>query len=278
LDIFVSHRVSAVFPGDWESVFRGSGYEFWALREFVTSDPFKAVDWKAVARTGKYYVREYLADSYFNLMILYDISKSVSFGRKELLQANIAASLAHSAAMGNNASGLILFADKVTRYIPPRTGWPHFRKILRAIVQAEPIRCDNTDMNAPLARLVHEVPESLTFILSDFMYMPESDYHFRQISHEKERHKVIAFRVAETSEIALPEGSNGLIPLYDYESGQEVLLDLSKRNTYNKRMKEHAEHVKDRLNRAGIDLLTLTPGDNFPLKINAFLRSVKVGL
>ncbi len=278
LDIFASHRVSAVFPGDWESVFKGSGYEFWALREFVASDPFKAIDWKAVARTGKYYVREYLADSCLNLMILYDISNSVSFGRKELLQANIAVSLAYTAAAGNNASGLIMFADKVTRYMPPQTGWPHFRKILRAIVQAEPTSCNKTELNSPLARLVHDVPESLTFILSDFMYDFELDYHFRQASHEQERHKIIAFRVAEASEMALPEGSNGLIWLYDYESGQQVLLDLSRWQTYNQKMKAHAEHIRNQLNRAGIELLTLTPEDDFPSKINAFLRSVKVAL
>ncbi len=74
LDIFINHRVNAPFPGDWESTFKGLGYEFWSLRELEPTDPFKNIDWKAKAKTGKYYVREYLAESYFNVMLLYDIS------------------------------------------------------------------------------------------------------------------------------------------------------------------------------------------------------------
>ena len=138
LEIFLHHRVNSPFPGDWESIYRGSGYEFWALREMASTDDVKNIDWKATARTGKYYVREYLAESYYNLMILYDISRSVSFGRKELVQANIAVSLAYSAIVGNNGCGLILFADDVVSFLPPRMGRPHFMQILNAIAEAKP--------------------------------------------------------------------------------------------------------------------------------------------
>ncbi|HPD60648.1 MAG TPA: DUF58 domain-containing protein, partial [Thermodesulfobacteriota bacterium] len=113
LDIFINHRVHSPFPGDWESTFKGLGYEFWSLRELGRGDPFSHIDWKATAKTGKYYIREYLAESYFNVMILYDISASVGFGRKELLQAHIAVSLAYSAISTNNGCGLIFFADEV---------------------------------------------------------------------------------------------------------------------------------------------------------------------
>ena len=139
LEIFVNHRVDSPFPGDWESIFKGSGLEFWALRKLEPTDSFKNIDWKATAKTGKYYVKEYLAESYYNLMILYDISKSVSFGRKELLQANIAVSLAYTAISGNNGCGLIMVADDIKKYVPARMGWSHFMKILTAIADAEPV-------------------------------------------------------------------------------------------------------------------------------------------
>ena len=77
LEIFINHRVHSPFPGDWESIFKGLGYEFWALRELEPTDSFKNIDWKAKAKTGKYFVREFLAESYFNVMLLYDISRSV---------------------------------------------------------------------------------------------------------------------------------------------------------------------------------------------------------
>ena len=268
LDIFLNHRTNSPFPGDWESIFKGSGYEFWGLRELEAWDSFKSIDWKATARTGKYFVREYLAESCFNLMILYDISKSVSFGRKELLQANIAISLAYTAAVTNNACGLILFADEVISYIPPKMGWTHFQQILTAIVQAEPADCPETNINTALTELVGKLPESLSFILSDFMYCFECEHSFERTG----RHEVKAIRVLEEFEDRLPPDSKGLISLYDYESGQSFLLDLSKWKLYNRKMEEMAKQIRYQLNIAGIDLLTLTPADNFTLKINGFMR------
>ena len=272
LDIFVNHRVDSPFPGDWESIFKGTGYEFWSLRELEPTDPFKNIDWKAKAKTGKYYVREYLAESYFNLMILYDISKSVSFGRKELLQANIAVSLAYTAVSSNNGCGLIIFADEVKAYLPPRMGWDHFMQILTVIAQAEPVACESTSINRALSKLANELPESLTFILSDFMYHFESEYSFQRTLHGTNKHEVNALQILEEFEVALPPDSTGLITLYDYESGEQILLDLSKWKAYNEEMKLKIEDTKYRLNKAGIDSLVITPADNVPLKINAFMN------
>jgi uncharacterized protein (DUF58 family) len=272
LDIFLTHRVDSPFPGDWESIFKGSGYEFWALRELEPFDTFKNIDWKATAKTGKYHVREYLAESYFNLMILYDISKSVAFGRKELLQANIAASLAYTATVSNNGCGLIMFTDEVKTYIPPRMGWSHFMEVLTAIARAETVSCKKTNINDAVTKLVNELPESLTFILSDFMYPFECEYNFQRTLHGTNKHEVKAIQVLEEYEAALPPGSKGLISLYDYENGGSILIDLNKWGTYNKQMRQKLETVKDRLNKAGIDLLIVTPEEDFPLKINAFMQ------
>ena len=77
----------------------------------------------------------------------------------------------------------------------------------------------------------------------------------------------------EDFEVNLPSGSKGLISLYDYETGDDILLDLSKWASYNKAMKQKLTDIKYRLNRIGIDMLTITPKDNFPLKINTFMKS-----
>jgi uncharacterized protein (DUF58 family) len=272
LEIFVKHRVHSPFPGDWESIFRGLGYEFWALRELERTDPFKNIDWKAKAKTGKYYVREFLAESYFNLMLLYDISRSVHFGRKELLQAHIAVSLAYSAILSNDGCGLILFADDIVEYIPPRMGRSHFMEILYAIAHAEPVACGATNLGVALTKLINEVPESLTFILSDFMYPLDFSYSFHHTVHGTNKHEVKAIQVLEEFEIELPPDAKGILPLYDYESGNTVALDLSKWKAYNDTMNRLRAATANRLNRAGIDLLTISPADDFVQKINAFMK------
>lgn len=272
LEIFVKHRVHTPFPGDWESIFRGLGYEFWALRELEPGDAFKNIDWKAKAKTGKYFVREFLAESYFNVMLLYDISRSVNFGRKELLEAHIAVSLAYSAVMSNDGCGLILFADDIVEYIPPRMGRSHFMEILNAIARAEPVECGATNLSIALTKLVNEVPESLTFILSDFMYPLDFSYSFHQTVHGTNKHEVKAIQVLEECEIELPAQATGIIQLYDYESGKTVALDLGKWNAYNDTMRRLRAATRNRLNRAGIDLLTISPADDFAQKINAFMK------
>ena len=272
LEIFINHRVHSPFPGDWESIFKGLGYEFWALRELEPTDSYKNIDWKAKAKTGKYYVREFLAESYFNVMLLYDISRSVQFGRKELLQAHIAVSLGYSAAMSNDGCGLILFADDIVQYIPPRMGRSHYMEILYAIANAEPVGCGATNLGVALTKLINEVPESLTFILSDFMYPLDFSYSFHRTAHGTDKHEVKAIQVLEECEIELPTGAKGILPLYDYESGRTVALDLGKWKAYNDTMSQLRINTRNRLNRAGIDLLTVSPEDDFAKKINAFMK------
>ncbi len=275
LEIFLHHRVQSPFPGDWESIYRGSGYEFWGLREMEPTDDVKNIDWKATARTGTYYVREYLAESYYNLMILYDISRSVSFGRKELMQANIAVSLAYSAIVGNNGCGLILFADDVVSFLPPRMGWPHFMQILQAIADARPVRCGTTKLDPALGKLVGEVPESLTFILSDFLFPFDCGYHFQRGLHGRNRHEVKALIVLESCEKELPAGAKGLMPLSDSETNETVFLDLSKWRAYNESREKWLAETGDRLGRVGIDSLVLTPEEDFRRKINAFMQGAR---
>ena len=272
LEIFISHRVHSPFPGDWESVFKGLGYEFWSLRELEPGDSFRNIDWKATARTGTLYVREFLAESYFNVMILYDISNSVRFGRKELLQAHIAVSLAYSAILSNNGCGLILFADDIVRFIPPRMGRSHFMEILDAIAHAEPVACGATNLGAALTKLINEVPESLAFMLSDFMYPLDFRYSFHRTAHGTDKHEVKAIQVLEECEIELPPHSKGILPLYDYESGRTVALDMGKWKAYNAAMSRLRLATKERLNRAGIDLVTISPADDFVRKIDDFMK------
>ncbi len=209
LEMFISHRVHSPLPGDWESIFKGLGYEFWALRELEHTDSFKNIDWKAKAKTGKYYVREFLAESYFNVMLLYDVSRSVHFGRKELIQAHIAVSLAYSAILSNDGCGLILFADDIVQYIPPRMGRSHFMEILNAIARAEPVNCRATNLTVALTELINEVPESLTFILSDFAYPLDFSYSFHHTVHGTNKHEVKAIQVLEECEIGLPPPGKG---------------------------------------------------------------------
>lgn len=277
LEVFVSHRVDSPFPGDWESIFKGSGYEFWGLREMEPGDSFRYIDWKATAKARKYMVREYLAESYFHLMILYDVSRSMSFGRKELLQANVAVSLAYSAIMANNGCGLITFADTVLDFLPPRMGLGHFLQIVNLVARSEPLPCRQTRLNPALTKLVNEVPESLTFVLSDFLFPWDCTFNFQRALHGTNKHEVKAIQVLERGECELPEGSSGMILLRDSETGEEILLDGAQARAYNRQRTDWLRTIRDEMLRAGIDHMVLTAEDDFRRKINEWIRAGAAG-
>ena len=273
LALAARRRVDTFPPGDWESVFKGAGYEFWGLREMAGEDAFRDIDWKATARTGRHVVREYLADSPFSLMILCDVSGSMSFGRKALLQANIAAALAWSAAASGNRCGLIIFADTVKQYLPPGMGTAHFQRIVSAVAGAEPLPFQAADLDVAFAHLAGRMDHSIAFVLSDFMAPFESRYSFRRTPRQPNGHEVYAVRVLEACEKALPEGSSGLVSLYDYETGERVLLDLGKWRAYNERVSELARELETRLRDSGITLATVTPSDDYFDQINRMMRN-----
>lgn len=271
LDIFLNHRTVGSFPGDWESVFRGTGYEFWGLREMERGDPYKQIDWKTRARTGRYFVREHLAESRTHFMILYDLSRSMAFGYKDLLQANIAVSMAYSAVMANNACGVIFFADDVVDEIPPKMGWEHFERLLMAIAQREPVVCRKTDIRPALGRLVHDLPESLTIILSDFLYPFDVPHRFGGSPGTARPHEVKAFQILADHEVLPPREAAGLLSLRDEETGAEAVVDLARWKATGADIESRMENQRQRLREAGIDVLTLTPSDDYPRKINAFM-------
>jgi hypothetical protein len=78
--------------------------------------------------------------------------------------------------------------------------------------------------------------------------------------------------VLEECEIGLPPGAKGIVPLYDFESGRTTTLDLARWKEYNDRMERLRLETRNRLYRAGIDLLTLSPADDFGEKINTFMK------
>ena len=145
-------------------------------------------------------------------------------------------------------------------------------EILYAIARAEPVACGATNLGVALTELINEVPESLTFVLSDFMYPLDFSYSFHHTAHGTTKHEVKAIQVLEECEIELPSGAKGVLHLYDYENGGTVAIDLAKRKAYNESMSRLHAATRNRLSRAGIDLLTITPAEDFAGKINAFMK------
>ena len=271
LDVFLDHRAASPFPGDWESVFRGPGYEFWGMRTMERGDSYKQIDWKTRAKTGRYFVREHLAESHAHLAILCDCSRSMAFGQKDLLQADIAVSLAYSAIAANNACGIVFFADGIVDAIPARMGLDHFERLLAAVAEQEPVACKKTDAKPALAHVIEALPESLTVVLSDFLYPFEAPRRFDGPPGMARPHEVKAIQILGDFETTPPIEASGLLALRDSETGRDIVVDLERWKAAGQKIERKLEKGRQRLRESGIDVLTLSPSDDWRTEINAFL-------
>ncbi len=257
--------------GDWTGVEKGTGYEFWGLRKYLPGDHCGHIDWKARARSGELYVREFLRDTAYTLMLLVDVSASMGFGQKRSLAQDIAASLAYSALQNSNPCGLLLFADRVIDYQAPNASARQYQRLLDMLQKSRPVNCQETRLQPAVDHLTTLLPSCLGIILSDFHGSPGSlnALHSSAAGGRSPSHEILALHLLEEVEWQLPE-LPGQVPLQDLETGEELSLDLAQQQRYRVAVHRWRQHRIKQLAAAGVDSTVIVSGrDNVQEKINA---------
>ena len=158
--------------GAYDSVFRGHGVEFSEVRAYQPGDPFQAIDWKVTARMGKPFIKKFVEERELTVLLAVDLSGSTDFGTrvrtKRDLSLELAALLGLAAARNNDRVGLLLFTDRVERWLAPRRGRGRLRQLLHVMASHRP-EGRGTDIGLALATAVRSLKtRSLVFVLSDF--------------------------------------------------------------------------------------------------------------
>ncbi len=142
LEITTRGMVNGVFSGEYHSIFKGRGMEFSEVREYQIGDDIRTIDWNVTARYGHPYVKVYEEERELTVMLLVDASSSGEFGTFERMKGEIAveicALLAFSAIKNNDKVGLIIFTDKIEKFVPPRKGKSHALRVLRELLYFRP--------------------------------------------------------------------------------------------------------------------------------------------
>ncbi|NQV15805.1 DUF58 domain-containing protein, partial [bacterium] len=142
IELSTRHLVNEVFGGEYHSVFKGRGMEFAEVREYIPGDEIRTIDWNVSARTGVPYVKLFEEERELTVMIMVDASASGAFGTRGQMKRNLAAELsavlAFSAVKNNDKVGLIIFTDRVEKFIPPRKGRSHVLRVIREVLNHEP--------------------------------------------------------------------------------------------------------------------------------------------
>src|SRR3989338_11438972 len=156
IEITTSRLVTDILSGQYESVFKGRGIEFDEVREYQPGDEVRSIDWNVTARIGHPYIKKFVEERQLTIMLLLDASGSCQFGSvnrlKSELTAEICAVLAFSAIKNNDRVGLIIFTDRIEKFVPPKKGLRHVLRVIREALYYKPVST-GTDIPAVLKYL-----------------------------------------------------------------------------------------------------------------------------
>lgn len=261
IDLKTRKAVNELFGGEYHSVFKGRGMNFSQVREYSYGDDIRAIDWNVTARMRKPFVKIFEEERELILMLVVDISASGMFGSADSLKreisAEIAALLAFSAVKNNDKVGLILFSDKIEKFIPPKKGRSHVFRIIRELLffKAE---SKGTSIESALEFLNNiQKKKAISFVISDFL---DSNYE-KGLQIVAKKHDLIAIDIFDKREHELPE--KGVYEFYDNESGKRMLVDLSSRSN----REAIRENVKNRI-AARTKLFRKNKVENISMDIN----------
>jgi uncharacterized protein (DUF58 family) len=225
IEIRTKGLVNHLFSGEYHSVFKGRGMEFSEVREYQYGDDIRSIDWNVTARFGHPYIKVFEEERELTVMLMVDISGSLMFGSvsktKQRVAAELSAILAFSALKNNDKVGLILFTDKIEKFVPPRKGNMHVLRIIREVLSFEP-EGNATNIKAALEFMNNAIKKrSIIFLLSDFL---DEDYE-KILRVVGKKNDLIGVVLDDRRENEIPP--IGLIKFTDAETGEERWIDTS---------------------------------------------------
>jgi len=243
-----------IFAGEYHSAFKGRGMAFSEVREYQYGDDIRNIDWNVTARFNHPYIKVFEEERELTVMLLVDVSGSREFGTavrfKKALMAEISAVLAFSATQNNDKVGVILFSDKVEKFIPPKKGRQHILHIIRELIEFNPEHTQ-TDVSVALQYLTNAIKKrSTAFVISDFV-SPQFEDALKIASR---KHDVVALRIYDAHEAKMP--AIGLVQFRDAETGHTLWADTSNarvRNQYEQHWKNIQQRLDETFRRSGID-------------------------
>jgi len=264
IEIRTRGLVNEVFSGEYHSVFRGRGMEFSEVREYQVGDDIRSIDWNVTARFDHPFVKIFEEERELTVILAVDMSGSQKFGSgkytKQQIAAEISAILAFSSLKNNDKVGLILFSDKVEKYIPPKKAKSHTLRIIRDLLSFEPSG-KGTNIKSALEFLNRmQSKRAIVFLLSDFN---DSGYE-TILKVVGKRHDLVGVMIEDDKENEIP--AVGLLRVIDPENGNFITLDTSSAafsEWYKAKRSKHTGERKNLFLRSKIDSISVNTKESY---------------
>ena len=276
IEIVTRNLVNDQLAGQYHSVFKGRGMAFDEVRQYQQGDDVRLIDWNVSARMNEPYIKVFVEEREMTVMLMVDVSASLSFGTvttKSRLSAKLAAIFAFSAIQNNDRVGLIMFSDKIELFVPPKKGKKHVLRVVQEILRFRP-EGKGTNISCGLDYLNKVTKhKSVGVLISDF----QDEQYERALRLANSRHDLIPICISDPAEELLP--GMGVVYMEDTESGEVFAVDTDSpkvRAAFEREMKHRRAEREHLFRKNRIDFINMSSGnDNMTPLVNFFKRRSK---
>ncbi len=272
LELMARTVVEGFINGLHRAPFFGASIDFAEHRGYVAGDDIRRVDWRLFARTDRFYVKQYEADTNTNVSILMDVSKSMAFGSRGIPKLEygsfVAACLGYLAQRQRDRVGIITFDNDIVAHVPPSA--KHFNIVLHTLDRAKPERPGN--LSAPLSKMAeHFKRRGILVLISDFYEEPDAVLDaikpLKFLGND-----LIVFHVLDPAEIDF--GYDDASSFEDLESGEQIpVVPQSLAREYRELVAAHIESLQTKFSEHRIDYTLLNTGEPLDRALFSYLSS-----
>ena len=274
IEIKTRGLVNDLFGGEYHSIFKGRGMTFSEVREYNPGDDIRLIDWNVTARTGSPFVKVFEEERELTVFLVVDISASGEFGSGSQLKrdygAEVASVLGFSAIKNNDKVGLILFSDRVEKYIIPKKGKSHVLRVIRELLYTVP-KGSKTSIKVALDYLLKVAKRKcVVFLISDFL----DEGYLRSLKIANKKHDLITIQLLDPAELELP--NMGLLKVEDPETAETFWIDTSSQKSMKQLRKEigiKQSNFRKEIKKSGIDLISISTDEDFVDPLMSFFKS-----
>ncbi len=274
IEITSKDLVENIMGGGYHSAFKGKGMTFSEVREYQPGDDIRFIDWNVTARTNSPFIKVFEEERELTVYLMVDISGSGYFGSENSLKndisVEIASVLGFSAIKNNDKVGLVLFSDKIERYLIPKKGRSHVLRLIRELLCTKPRSSGTSIQNAVSYILKVAKRKSVIFIISDFI---DNDY-WQSLKVLNKKHDLIGIKIFDPAELYFPDV--GLIKAKDLETKESFWFDSSsksQKDEHHKYLIENQSNFYEISNKMGFDVISINSQKDYIQPLMSFFKN-----
>jgi uncharacterized protein (DUF58 family) len=273
LEVVAKLLVEGYIIGQHKSPFKGASVEFVEHREYYPGDEIRHIDWRAYAKTGRYYIKEFEDETNLRCYLFFDCSGSMDYGQSTLSKFDygrqLAAALGYLLLSQRDSVGLVAFDTKVRDRFEPASSPRSFQQLTSMLENCKP--GGETSLGEVIESVISTIKRrSLIILISDcFDNIEKLNSALQQFRHA--RHEVIVLQVVTPEEEEFPFRNPTQFRNLE-RSGHRVLVDPHRlRQIYVEQYNKFNADLTKHCGGLGVDLAKMTTADTYELALGAYL-------